>query len=346
MDSVLQYNVGILGVGSVGKTLFQVILKKTKTLADSYKVSFRFVLLADSSGVAFHKNGFNLDDVIQTKQKGGKISSLPGFLPGVDAFDLIMQHSPKIDLLFEASPVNLETGDPALKNCIAALERGIHVVLANKGPLVAGYQRLVETAKKNNVKMMFSATVCGGLPVVNIGRNMICADIELFRGVFNSTTNFILAEMGKGRAYLDALKEAQERGIAETDPSLDVDGWDTANKLLICCFSVLNFPCKLKDIKVEGITGITSNMIQEASKKAQVYKLVATAKKVENGSYELSVRPTLVDENDFLAKTEGWEMGVEIHSDLYGIMYHKMYEREPIATASAMLRDAVNILNR
>eukprot|EP01119_Soliformovum_irregulare_P026046 TRINITY_DN9805_c0_g1_i2.p1 TRINITY_DN9805_c0_g1~~TRINITY_DN9805_c0_g1_i2.p1 ORF type:complete len:204 (-),score=32.42 TRINITY_DN9805_c0_g1_i2:19-630(-) len=194
--------------------------------------------------------------------------------------------------------------------------------------------------------MMHSATVCGGLPVVNLGRNTVAANIQLFQGIFNATTNFILSEMGDGRKYEDALIEAQRRGIAETDPSLDVEGWDTANKLLIICRAILNIDCDLKDIEVEGITRITPEMIQEAAKSDQVYKLIAIAKRNDDGSYQKSVKPTLVHRDTFLARTVGWEMSVEMHSDLYGIHYHKAWEREPLPTASAMMRDAVNIVNK
>jgi len=139
----------------------------------------------------------------------------------------------------------------------------------------------------------------------------------------------------------DALKEAQDRGIAETDPSLDVEGWDTANKLLLCCHSIMDLDCSLKDISVEGISSITIEMIKDASNSGKIYKLIAEAKKTENG-YKLSVRPTLLGKEDFLGLCDDWEMAVEIHSDLFGKMYHKIWEREPIPTASSMLRDCIH----
>jgi homoserine dehydrogenase len=180
--------------------------------------------------------------------------------------------------------------------------------------------------------------------VINIGRrDLVAARVARLRGIFNSTSNFILGEMAAGRAYADALAEAQRRGIAETDPTLDVAGWDTANKLVIIANSFLGVRVGLADVQVTGITGVTSADLQAALARGETIKLVASAQYTGSG-YTLTVAPTVVPQNDFLGGCDGWEMGIEIHSDLYGRMYHKIWEREPLPTAAAMLRDAVNLL--
>ncbi len=136
--------------------------------------------------------------------------------------------------------------------------------------------------------------------------------------------------MSKARSFSEALKEAQDRGIAETDPSLDIQGWDTANKLLICCYGLLGLPSSsynLSRIRVEGIEGISQQMIDEEKAKGNVYKLVASAKRSgkksssdnnndnnnKDDEWELSVLPTILSKDEFLAGCDGWEMGVEIH---------------------------------
>ncbi len=208
-------------------------------------------------------------------------------------------------------------------------------------------------ADRHDAGIAFSATVCGALPVINIGqRDMVAADIESLRGIFNSTSNFILAEMATGRSFAEALAEAQRRGIAEADPSLDVEGWDTANKLVIIANSFLGVNVTLDQVKVEGITSITAEQLQSELAVGNTIKLVATAERTSGdrsgdraGGYRLSVRPTVLPLDSFLGQCSGWEMGIEMQSDLYGRMYHKIWEREPLPTAAAMLRDAVN-LNR
>ena len=250
------------------------------------------------------------------------------------------------DLVLEASPVNLKDGEPGLSVTRTALACGMNVVLANKGPLVLAFRELHELAAQKKVGLAYSATVCGALPVINIGqRDLIAADIIMLRGIFNSTSNFILAEMNSGRSFADALAEAQRRGIAEADPSLDVEGWDTANKLVIIANSMLGIHTTLHDVQVTGITGITTAQLQAEARHGRTIKLVATAQRTSQG-YHLTVAPTTLDQSDFLGSCSGWEMGIEIHSDLYGKLYHKIWEDSPLPTASAMLRDAVNLMRK
>jgi hypothetical protein len=137
-----------------------------------------------------------------------------------------------------------------------------------------------------------------------------------------------------------------DRLMAETDPSLDVEGWDTANKLVIIANSFLGVQVTLADVTVQGITGVTAEDLHAARMQGNTIKLVARAERQEGGSYQLAVKPTLVPLDSFLGQCDGWEMGIELQSDLYGLMYHKIWEREPLPTAAAMLRDAVNLLSR
>ncbi|MCS6826916.1 MAG: homoserine dehydrogenase, partial [Caldilinea sp.] len=189
-----------------------------------------------------------------------------------------------------------------------------------------------------------SATVCGALPVINIGRrDLIAADILMLRGVFNATTNFILAEMAAGRSYADALAEAQRRGVAERDPRLDVEGWDSACKLVILANSMLGVDATLAEVSVHGIADVTPEALAQAAQRGQTIKLLVSAERSQNG-YALAVRPTSIDAYSFLGQCSGWEMGIEIESDLYGRMFYKIWEREPLPTAAAMMRDAVNLM--
>jgi homoserine dehydrogenase len=185
--------------------------------------------------------------------------------------------------------------------------------------------------------------VCGGLPVINTGqRDLIGAEILTLRGIFNSTSNFILSEMAAGQTFDEALAEAQRRGIAETDPSLDVEGWDTANKLVILANSVLGIPATLQEISVTGITGITAQDLEKSRRRGRTIKLVAQAIREENG-YHLSVMPMELGHDEFLAQCQSWEMGIEIQTDLYGTLYQKIWEQDPLPTAAAMIRDAVHL---
>lgn len=331
----------LIGLGNVGRNFLRILETKHQRIASQYGLEFRIVCVADSSGVAVDPDGFSPLALRTMKEAGGHLRGLAGYLPDHTPAEALAML--ECDLLLEASPVNLRTGEPGLSATRIALQRGISVVLANKGPLVLAFRELHELARQSGARLAFSATVCGALPVINIGRrDLIAADITLLRGVFNSTSNFILAEMAIGRSFADALSEAQRRGIAESDPSLDVDGWDTANKLVIIANSLLRLDAALTDVSITGIAGVTTEQLQQEMARGNTIKLLAVAMQTETG-YRLSVEPTVIARSDFLGGCDGWEMGIEIQSDLYGRMYHKIWEREPLPTAAAMLRDAVNL---
>lgn len=334
----------LIGLGNVNRNFLRILEMKQAELAQRYGLAFRIVAVADSSGVAVNPAGFDPTTTRDFKEAGGRVCALASYVADATPADVLATLD--CDLVLEASPVNLTTGEPGLSVTRAALQRGIAVVLANKAPLVLAYRELHTLAAASGAGLAFSATVCGALPVLNIGRrDLIAAQILRLRGIFNATTNFILAEMATGRSYADALGEAQQRGIAETDPTLDVEGWDTANKLVIVANHVLGSDATLTDVAVTGITGVTAADLAQAARSGHTIKLLATAERTAAG-YALTVAPTHLPASSFLSQCSGWEMGIEIESDLYGHMYHKIWEREPLPTAAAMLRDAVNLFRR
>ena len=335
----------LVGLGNVNRNFLRILDLKAARLAQEYELAFRVVAVADSSGVAVNPGGFDPGNLRAAKSAGHAVNTYPGHLPGISPAALLNELPGfACDLVLDASPVNLHDGEPGLGVVRTALGRGIAVVLANKAPLVLAYGELHDLARQTGAGLAYSATVCGALPVLNIGtRDLIAADIHLARGIFNSTSNFILGEMASGRAYGDALAEAQARGIAESDPTLDVGGWDTANKLVIIANTWLGIRVSLADVTVQGITHIHTSEITQAQAHGKVIKLVAQAQRQADATYVLTVAPQSLPVDDFLATCSSWEMGIEIHSDLYGRMFHKIWEREPLPTAAAMLRDVVNL---
>jgi homoserine dehydrogenase len=332
----------LVGLGNVGRSFLHVLELKQERLREQYGLAFRLVCVADSSGVAVNAEGYNPASLVKAKESGVPVRRMAGYWPNMEPGDVFAADF-DCDLLLDASPVNLETGQPGLGAVRMALRQGVSVVLANKAPLVLAFAELQKLAKQHGVGLAYSATVCGALPVVNIGRrDLVAADIESLRGIFNSTSNYILTAMTEGRSYEGALADAQEAGLAETDPSLDVEGWDTANKLVIIANSFLGAEATLDDVTVEGISEVTADELQAARKAGQVIKLLASAQRYGD-SYAFTVAPTSVPEDEFLARCDGWEMGIEIHSDLYGHMFFKDREGDPVPTAAAMLRDAVNL---
>lgn len=342
-------NAALIGVGAVGRGLLEILETRGAQIADAYGLELRIVLAADSSGVAVAPAGFDPAALRAFKHHGGRLQSLPEFVPGATPAAALAQSG--CTLLFDASPVNLATGEPGLGVVRAALAQRIHAVLANKAPLVLAFHELHALAQTHGAQLAFSATVCGALPVINLlQRDLPAAHIPRLRGIFNATSNFILAEMEAGRSYAEALAEAQRRGMAETDPTLDVDGWDTANKLVIIANAALGMRARLADVDVSGMRGVTLQALQEARAAGETIKLVASAEarsaKARSGAaggYTLRVAPTHLPLHAFLAGCSGWEMGIEIESDLYGLQSCKIRQEGPLPTAAAMLRDAINL---
>jgi homoserine dehydrogenase len=333
----------LVGLGNVGQSFLDLMDAKTALLADSHGIELVLTGVADSSAAALAPAGLNTRALRAHKSAGKPLHTFPDSTQGMSAPEMVAEV--EADVLLEASTVNLKTGQPGLDCVRIAIRRGMDIVLANKGPLVLAFGELEAAAKAAGVELAYSATVCGALPVVNIGRRDLAAcDIRAVAGVFNATSNSILAAMARGGDYADALRQAQLDGIAEADPSLDVEGWDTANKLVIIANSILRQPCTLADVQpVIGITHITPAEIREHAALGEVVKLVARANvgQVGNLSYQLSVQPEWLPADTFLASINGWEMGIVFDTDIMGLQQLKVDERGPIPTAAAMLRDVI-----
>ncbi|RME85459.1 MAG: homoserine dehydrogenase [Caldilineae bacterium] len=330
----------LIGFGHVHRTLARILLDKREHLAQRYARELQVVGVADSSGAVYHPEGLDLAALLQHKRDEG-VATYPAGQALPDAVTLA--RNTDYDVLLEASPVDLADGGIALPCVRAALQRGRAAVLANKAPLVLDYEGLHTLARTHHASLAFSATVCGGLPVINVGRrDLAAATIYGLEGIFNSTTNYILSRMTAGETYDSALAEAQRRGIAETDPTLDVEGWDTANKLVIIARAVLRYAATLAEVSREGITNIEAEALQRAGERGRVIKLVASAERTESG-YTLRVAPRQVPRSSFLGSISEWQMGIVFHTDIYEDIFLKIDERGPTATAAAMLRDVLQI---
>jgi homoserine dehydrogenase len=319
----------------------------------------RIVGIADSSGGISTEGDFELplEELLAWKTSGCSIRS---FKMGGKGASALNYHASTIsmvagagkpgNILLDGTPVDLKTGGVGLECCRFAASHGIHLVMANKAPLVLAYGELMAAAAREpRCRIEFSASVCGGLPVVNVGRRDLgCARLQSVRGIFNSTSNYILSRMARGEDPAVALRAAQEVGIAEADPSLDLEGYDTANKLVIICNSVLGFPATLSDVALTGIGGVTAVDMQKAALEGEVYRLLATATLVTAHAgtprYTLSVQPERVKADSFFGTCTDSDMCVVFRSDEFETISMKTDEKGVFPTAAAMLRDCFTII--
>ncbi|MGH2542374.1 MAG: homoserine dehydrogenase, partial [Ardenticatenaceae bacterium] len=295
----------------------------------------------DSRGGLFAPEGIRAEALRQAKVEHGTVAEGPGGEAGLTAVECLGRATGPLTLL-EGTPVNLETGDPGLAAMREALRRGHSVVSANKGPLVLAFQELAKLAATHGDGLMYSATVCGGLPAVNVGRyDLAHATVTRLEGIVNSTTHHLLTEMARGRSFDEALDEAQAAGIAEADPTLDVSGWDAANKLIILANSVLRYPATKHDVSVQGIEKITVGDLQAAGREDKAIKLIARAERTSDGHYTLTVQPRALSLSHPLARLSGHQMGLWLETDINGVLFLSIKEENPTPTAAAMLRDLV-----
>lgn len=366
--SVRTHSLILAGLGNVGRSFLGILQSQEGLLRERYGVAFAIVGAADSGGAASDPGGLDIGAILDAKRAGKSVATLPGGRPGITGLDLA--RALEADALLEATPVNLRDGQPGLDIVRAALGRGISAVLANKGPLVLAYAELAgmsdlagdkktgrqgekETGRGDDDApvsfspcLRFSACVGGAMPSVNIGwRDLAGARIERVEAVLNGTTQGILHMMESGVSYADALAEMQRRGLAETDPTLDVEGWDAANKVVILANAVLRRPTALADVAVEGITKLTAEDLRAAGARGERIVLLCLAER-ERDTYRLSVRPTVLPNDHPLARMSGDEMGIVYYTDISGRLSVTTRETSPVPTAAAMLRDLIEIVMR
>jgi homoserine dehydrogenase len=253
----------------------------------------------------------------------------------------------RADVLFEATSLNVETGQPAIDHIRAALTHGAHAITANKGPIVHAYRELRDLAKARGKKFLFESTVMDGVPIFSLFDQLPAIRLQGFHGILNSTTNVILSEMEKGLTLDAALKKAQDLGIAETDATHDIDGWDAAAKTAALITVLMNVPIRLEEIQREGIRDLTPEGLRNARRDGWPYKLVCRAKREGTGAQakiKASVKPEKILSSSPMAKITGTSSYIYFETDIFPGL--AITEENPglYATAYGMLADFVRVV--
>src|SRR5262249_44068798 len=244
----------------------------------------------------------------------------------------------RADVLFEASSLEVRTGQPAIDHLKAALELDAHAITANKGPIVHAYAELAALAREKGRQLMYEATVMDGAPVFSLfPLGLPATELRGFCGVLNSTTNVVLTEIEKGRSFDEAVRRAQAMGIAETDPAADLDGWDAAVKVVVLTIVLMVVPMRLEQARRTGIRALSEATIRSVPAAGMRYKLVCRAERRGDGA-DCSVRPELLLAGDPLANLEGSSSAVRFDMDIFGL---SLVEHNPgiEATGYGLLTD-------
>ncbi len=334
----------LVGLGNLGRRFCVVIAEKDALLRERYGLELVLVGAADSRGAAYDANGLDPARVAGIKQAGGSVGAYPGAgRAGWDALSLV--EAAEADVLLEASPVNLAQGaEPALSCIRMAMQKGMHVVTPNKGPLVVAYRELHELAKANGVQLRFDGTVAGGLPAINLGaRDLRGAVVRRIEAVPNLVTGYVMDMLADGVPWNEALERARAEGVLEADASWDLDGWDAAAKLVILANAVVGFPATLDDVQRAGIATVDAGTLVAARQQGRRYRLLARAERQPDGGYTLSVTPTPLPPEHPLGRLGRKQMGVVYTTDIYGVITAIIDEPDPIPSAMSMLRDLLDI---
>jgi homoserine dehydrogenase len=341
----LHYKLVFIGIGNVARALARLLESKNQILKDKYDLTYSI------TGIASGRHGFAVDaaglDVQQALAfvESGQLLTPLSTRQVSDSLSVI--RSSEADVMFENTPVNNATGQPAIDHVRAALELGMHAITANKGTVVHGYRELSDLAQTKGKRFLFESTVLGGSPVFSVFREcMPAAALLSFKGILNSTTNIILSRMERGETFEQALTYCQSIGVAEADPSNDVDGWDAAIKVAALVTVLMDIPLKPQQVDRTGIRGISSEMVAQAKSAGERYKLVCAAQ-LEGGSVAARVAPERVSPSSPLFGMEDSTSGVTFRTDVLGDYSIVESEREglvagPIPTAYGLLADFIN----
>ena len=343
----MHYKLAFIGFGNVAKSLVHLLERKRGLLESKYGITYSITGIATGRhGFAVNPNGLDVHKVLDLIANGQSISQLTNSQFPISDSISVIQHS-QADFMFENSPVNYETGQPAIDHVKAALNAGMHVSTANKGTVVHAYRELTSLAKAKGKVFRHESTVLGGTPVFATFREAFpAAELVSFKGIINATTNIILSRMEDGETFDQAVKYCQSIGIAETDPSGDVDGWDAAIKVAALVTILMDTPFTPQQVARTGIREITPAMVKQARGEGKRWKLVASAER-EAGLIRAKVAPEMVEPSSPLYGMMGSSTGLTFRTDVLPDYSVTVSERPgmkggPEETAYGLFADFVN----
>jgi len=313
----MKHRLILIGFGVVGQGLTEILINKKDFLQGKYGFEYEIVAVSDMlKGSIANPAGLDPKKLLALVKDGKKLDEYPQGTKGLDALATINQVD--AEMMIEVSYTNVKTGEPATSHCKAAFNRGMHVVTSNKGPVSLFYNDLMKLAAKKNLIFGIEGTVMSGTPVLNTGmKSLAGCTITKISGILNGTTNYILTEMEKGKAYEEVLKKAQQLGYAEADPTGDVEGWDALAKVIILSNVLMGGNVKIADAEREGITKITLEDVQKAKAEGARWKLIGETS-VQGGKIKAKVAPKKLPLSDPLASVMGATNALTFETDLMG----------------------------
>lgn len=320
----MQADLALIGFGNVGRRFVELIDERSARLTADHNLTCRVVASSTRRGGA-HYDGERCKDT----------------------FDVIRRLSAStadLRIVVETTTLDITAGEPAISHVRAAIAAGCHVVTANKGPAAFAYADLRDAAALAGVRFLFEGAVMDGIPIFNLVRETLPAvDIIGFEGVVNTTTNHIITALETGSSFEDALALMQAEGIAEADPSLDVDGWDAAAKTAALANVLMDARITPHDVQRTGLGARTGDAARGALTRGKRLKLVASAVRGADGQLRCRVEPRELPADHLLATLDGGANALVLHTDILDRIAICQMAGSLTQTAYGLLTDIVTI---
>lgn len=337
-------DLALVGFGSVGRRFASLLAEQRPKLLAQHGLECRIVGIATGHhGATFRGQGVNVDEALRRRQRGQTLGEETG---AFEIIDRLAGCSAQIRIVVETTPLDIISGEPALAHVERALDTGLDVVTANKGPVAFAYRRLRERAAANGASFLFEGAVMDGVPIFNLVRETLpTVEIRGFRGIVNTTTQHALLALERGEELDQALQRMQAEGIAEADPTLDLEGWDAAAKTAALANVLLDADLTPLSVERAGLDGTTGKAARDALATGRRLRLVVSAAR-DGANVRASVRPTLVDGGDLLASLDDRGNALILSTDLLGEIAVCQLGGDVTHTAYALLTDLLTVVHR
>jgi homoserine dehydrogenase len=343
----MHVDLALVGFGHVGRRFARLLDEQRDQLLAEHGITCRIVGIATRRhGVLFDSNGVDVQAALLQVEAAALLSpSDIDVIACLGQRDSPPEHADSIiRVVVETTTLDIAEGQPAVDHVRRAIAAGCHVIAANKGPAAFAYAALRDEAAAAGVSFLFEGAVMDGIPVFNLVRETLPNVRVLgFRGVINSTTNHILSALEDGDAFGPALARMQALGIAEADASLDVDGWDAAAKAAALANVLMDARITPQHVRRTGIDDASGPLAMKAKAEGRRLRLVASARRLGDGSVEATVAPTALPADDLLAGLRGQANALILDTDLLGEIAIAQLDGSLTQTAYALLSDLVTV---
>jgi homoserine dehydrogenase len=329
----MELKICLIGMGNVGTSFLHLMKEKQDVIKTKYDLQCKLIAIFEKDGALINNEGILLNNVLEDNNY---LRDNQYWKPNIKAQDFISTLN--IDVLVETTPTNPKTGEPALTHILKALSNKVDVISSNKAPFYLQYEKIKSKAEEMDCIVKFEATVASCVPTLSIKNNLLGNTIIRIKAILNGTTNYILSRMtAEGTSFSVALKEAQELGYAEADPTLDINGYDAAGKLVILSNELLGWSKSIEDVEIEGIAKVTPHALELAKVDGYIIKHLAIAE--ENN---LIVEPRLI-RRDSPLNIQGTLNIIELQTKFAGSIILMGRGAGGLEAASAILNDLIII---